>query len=185
MKTVRVLSQKGFSLVELMVVVAIIAILSAIAVPNFQRYQQKARQSEAKNNLAAYYSANKASMAEFGAYASNFVAIGFRPEGTLKYRIMGSDGFGGTASWAQPPKPNAPTCITTNMVCNFASTGTQNSTWAEDIRFSSVPAGCTAQSPSGTTFTACASSNIAQTGTSDTWQIDQGKNLTNPTSGLN
>ena len=42
----------GFSLVELMIVVAIIGILSALAVPRFKNFQAKARQSEAKNNLS-------------------------------------------------------------------------------------------------------------------------------------
>lgn len=47
--------QKGFSLVELMIVVAIIGILAALAVPKFQSFQAKARQSEAKNNLSHIY----------------------------------------------------------------------------------------------------------------------------------
>jgi len=45
----------GFSLVELMVVVAIIGILAALAVPKFQTFQAKARQSEAKTNLSHIY----------------------------------------------------------------------------------------------------------------------------------
>ena len=44
--------QKGFSLVELMIVVAIIGILAALAVPKFQSFQAKARQTEGKNNLS-------------------------------------------------------------------------------------------------------------------------------------
>jgi len=45
----------GFSLVELMIVVAIIGLLAALAVPRFQSFQAKARQSEAKNNLSHIY----------------------------------------------------------------------------------------------------------------------------------
>ncbi len=50
-----ILGSKGFSLVELMIVVAIIGVLAALAVPRFQSFQAKARQSEAKNNLSHIY----------------------------------------------------------------------------------------------------------------------------------
>ncbi len=48
-------SQKGFSLVELMIVVGIIGILAALAVPRFTAFQAKARQAEAKTNLTQIY----------------------------------------------------------------------------------------------------------------------------------
>ncbi len=48
-------NQKGLSLIELMVVVAIIGILAAIAIPRFQKFQARARQSEAKTNLSSIY----------------------------------------------------------------------------------------------------------------------------------
>jgi len=47
--------RQGFSLIELMIVVAIIGILAGLAVPRFQSFQAKARQSEAKTNLAHMY----------------------------------------------------------------------------------------------------------------------------------
>lgn len=55
LKLLRQNKTKGFSLVELMVVVGIIGILASIAVPRFQKYYAKARQVEAKNNLSHIY----------------------------------------------------------------------------------------------------------------------------------
>ncbi len=51
----RLRSKKGFTLIELMIVVAIIGILAAIAIPNFLKFQAKSKQSEAKSNLGAIF----------------------------------------------------------------------------------------------------------------------------------
>lgn len=69
----------GFTLVELMIVVAIIGVLSAVAVPNFQKYQAKAKTSEAKVQLAAAYTAEQAFFGDFGIYHSCLDYMGYNP----------------------------------------------------------------------------------------------------------
>ncbi len=61
---------KGFTLIELMIVVAIIGILAAIAIPNFLSFQLKSKTAEGKTNLAAIRTAEESYYAELGSYVS-------------------------------------------------------------------------------------------------------------------
>ena len=67
--------KKGFTLIELMIVVAIVGILAAIAIPNFLRFQAKSRQAEAKANLGAIYTALEAFRGEIKQAPPAFSAI--------------------------------------------------------------------------------------------------------------
>ncbi|MEW5742227.1 MAG: prepilin-type N-terminal cleavage/methylation domain-containing protein [Myxococcota bacterium] len=77
--------KKGFTLVELMIVVAIIGILAAIAIPNFIKFQARGKQSEAKTNLKGLFQAEKSYFAERDTFAADMQSIGFIPERGNRY----------------------------------------------------------------------------------------------------
>jgi len=52
--------QKGFTLIEIMIVVAIIAILAAIAIPNFIQYQRTSREKACESNISVLNAATQA-----------------------------------------------------------------------------------------------------------------------------
>src|SRR5256712_6540731 len=79
------LVQKGFTLIELMIVVAIIGILAAIAIPNFIKFQARSKQSEAKANLKAIFTAQKAFYQEKDRFSTLTGEVGFEPERNNRY----------------------------------------------------------------------------------------------------
>ena len=77
--------KRGFTLIELMIVVAIIGILAAIAIPNFIRFQAKSKQTEAKNNLKAVFTAERSQYQEYDQYLTTPGVLGFSPERGNRY----------------------------------------------------------------------------------------------------
>jgi prepilin-type N-terminal cleavage/methylation domain-containing protein len=78
------IKRKGFTLIELMVVVAIIAFLATLAIPTFSRFFAKAKRTEAYLNLSSLYAAEKAYHAEHGRYTdmlNGTDGLGWKPEG--------------------------------------------------------------------------------------------------------
>jgi type IV pilus assembly protein PilA len=88
----------GFTLIELMIVVAIIGILAAIAIPNFLKFQLRSKTGEAKTNLAALRTAEEGYFAEYGVYVQ---ADDYPGAGTVtgaKQEWLPTDGFN-TVGW--------------------------------------------------------------------------------------
>lgn len=74
----------GFTLIELMIVVAIIGLLAMMGIPSFMRFLAKTKRTEAYVNLSSIYAAQKAYWAEHGKYSdilSGAGGIGWKPEG--------------------------------------------------------------------------------------------------------
>jgi prepilin-type N-terminal cleavage/methylation domain-containing protein len=70
---------RGFTLIELMIVVAIIGVLASVAIPSFLNYQLTSKRAEAYANLASLGKAQKAYFAEF----NDYVPVAAEPNFTL------------------------------------------------------------------------------------------------------
>ena len=166
---------KGFTLIELMIVVAIIGILAAIAIPNFLAHQAKSKQSEAKVNLGAIFVSAVSYQAESGdpqTYAPMTLSqlVGWVPAGAPRYSFWYQDGAvaGGTGNGITVSRFNGSSLATTPC----------------DVTQPPASGGFQVLATS-TGFTAGANGNIDGDVACDQWFINDQRNLQNPNNDVN
>ena len=157
---VRNINKKGFTLIELMIVVAIIGILAAIAIPNFLKFQAKSKQSEAKTNLKAIYTAQTGYYGEFSTY-NTFDRINWSPVGDARYSYGLGDISGIRAASGGYPGPGSLDEIA----------GSSGGSWS----------GSPTLVTSDNNFTAGAWGNVDNDTTMDRWSVNDNNILTNNT----
>lgn len=108
----------GFSLVELMIVVAIIGVLATIGIPTFRTMVQKAKKSEAKVALGALYTSEVAFYSEYAVYGNLLDKIGFELDGIPGTRTY-QTGFQ-AASSCTPVSATVPTAVGAGSALNMA-----------------------------------------------------------------
>jgi type IV pilus assembly protein PilA len=196
MKNARILKGNGgFSLVELMVVVAIIGILATVAIPSVNKYMMKARQAEVKTNLAAMYSSQKAFFVEYSGYGGHFTIIGFAPEGQLRYDVglgapVGGLGYYTALGYNRTAALVAGT-LNTIGVCNNTASTLANLVDGATFRCGRMAEATTAAvwvapaAPTATTFIGLGRGLINKAGAiSDAWTMNEAKLLTNTVNGI-
>ena len=165
MSTLR--SKKGFTLIELMIVVAIIGILAAIAIPNFLKFQAKSKQSEAKTNLGAIFTGQLSFFGEQNRYGF-FDQIGWSPSGVTRYHytLSGWTDNAGTGVGSLSTQVAQP--VWTGNLNNVAdNNGTLVAPPAIGINNAATPA----------TFAAGAGGKISNSATNDGWIINDVRRL--------
>jgi type IV pilus assembly protein PilA len=155
--------QQGFTLIELMIVVAIIGILAAIAIPNFLRYQAKSRQAEARTNLGGIFVAETSYYGETSTYGS-LQQIGFSLAGAASNRYTYRSG-------AAAPTGGASTNTNGLDQINAGVGNITQFTGAVGAarNFDSTAVGALAG------FTATASANLDNDNTTDGWFVNDVK----------
>ena len=190
----RTYGTKGFTLVELLIVVAIIGVLATVGIPTFRRMVQKARKSEAKVGLGGLYTAEAGFQSEYGGYGDNLKAIGFELEGSNRIFSMGFPGNGGGCTEARVPMPDQ---VNSNVGKQILAAWPAYYTEAGATKVLYLITGMqkcengSVTAPDGADFVASATGNIApgitvasNIGCMDTWTMNKTRTLVNTRDGV-
>ncbi len=108
---------RGFSLIEIMITVAIVGILSVLAFSGYSKYRLKAYETQIATETSALFSALKVFKSTFGTYFGDFENIGYRPEGYLPFKI----GFDASGTSVCPATYGGPGVVPGAASVNFNS----------------------------------------------------------------
>lgn len=184
----KIINNKGFSLIELMVVVAIIGVLSAIGIPQYAKFQAKSRQTEAKSHLNSLFVALVSYKGEWNQYTVDLRTLGFAVSGT---RLRYTAGFNAAACGGFSTAGGALAETVANSQLHVTAVNTEGAVW--DSTFAPGTTALTIHANaacSATAFVGIAvgdprnSAAAYNIGTSDTWSINQTKLVSNLISGI-
>jgi type IV pilus assembly protein PilA len=128
-----IFNKKGFSMIELMVVVAIIGVLAAIGIPQYSKFQAKARQSEAKLSLAALFTAEESFRQEWNQFSVSLVNIGFSVQGSRLRYVTGFPSTVACTGYVTTGGAPAETTAVTHTWSDGTSVNTSSASWAVAI----------------------------------------------------
>jgi len=162
----KIMKSHAFTLIELMIVVAIVGFLATVSVPQYFQYQAKARQTEVAVNLASLHTAQQAYYAEHGKYSTELsgpTGIGWKPQG---YKGGGKqERFYYTYGFNVPGAQEGVHYFTGKLEAPKESLGTSHATESS--------------------FVAKAAGNISgKKDKIDIWQVDESRSIENVCKGL-